>query len=63
MCVPGCICICDRKYGPFVHLSLLMRSLKWFMIFGDNVSRCGSWQNNVVCFLVLCAVCDGFCRL
>ena len=63
MCMHVCIYECDRKYGPFVLLSPHVRFLYWFMFFGDNVSRPGSWQKNVACFFALCPVCDALCCL
>ena len=38
------IYVCNRTYGPFIFLSPYVRFCKWSMIFGDNVSRSGSWQ-------------------
>ena len=42
-----CIYVCVHKYWPFVLLSPHKRFCKWFMTFGDNVSRFGSWQKNM----------------
>ena len=49
-----CIYVRDRKYGPFAFLSPHMR---FFIIFGDNVSRSGSLQKNIAYFFALCPVC------
>ena len=53
MCMRVCIHVRDCEYGPFVFLSPQMR---FFMMFGDNVSRSSSWPKNVACFFAVSCV-------
>ena len=59
-CMRVCVYICvrNRKFGPFVFSSPHMR---FFLIFGNNLSRSSSRQKNIACLFALYSVCDAFC--